>query len=148
MEQLSTEEINRFILEGFIKIDHAFSSALAEECRSILWTATGCDPDNAATWTKPVIRIGELGLEPFKRVANTAILLRVFDQLAGKGNWLPRETLGSFPIRFPSKSAAGDTGWHVDASFPGADAGNYFEWRINVHSRGSFADAFSFLRCF
>ena len=44
--------------------------------------------------------------------------------------------MGSFPIRFPGKFPADDTGWHVDASFPGADPMNYLEWRINVHSRG------------
>jgi hypothetical protein len=136
MEQLSSKEINRFIVDGYIKIEHAFSTELAEECRNILWKATGCDPDRPDTWTEPVIRIGELGLEPFKKAANTAILLRAFDQLAGTGNWLPRETLGSFPIRFPCNSSAGDTGWHVDASFPGTIASDYLQWRINVHSRG------------
>jgi hypothetical protein len=83
-----------------------------------------------------VVRIGELGLEPFKKAANTPLLLNAFDQLAGKGAWLPRSTLGSFPIRFPGKDNAPDTGWHVDASFPGADASNYLEWRINVYSKG------------
>jgi hypothetical protein len=136
MEQLSTEQINQFILDGFTKIEHAFSTKLAEECRKALWEATGCDPANAATWTQPVIRIAELGLEPFRRAANTALLHSAFDQLAGKGNWLPRETLGSFPIRFPSKLLAGDTGWHVDASFPGANPGDYLKWRINVNSKG------------
>ena len=29
-----------------------------------------------------------------------------------------------------------DTGWHVDASFPGANANDYLEWRINVNSKG------------
>jgi len=56
--------------------------------------------------------------------------------LSGKGNWLPRVTLGSFPIRFPCKKPATDTGWHVDASFPGEDANNYFEWRVNIYSKG------------
>jgi hypothetical protein len=63
-------------------------------------------------------------------------LYSAFDQLAGKGNWLPRATLGSFPIRFPAKEPATDTGWHVDASFPGEIPGNYLEWRINVNSKG------------
>src|SRR5688500_17028267 len=135
-EQLTTDEINRFILDGYIKIEHAFPTERAEECRNILWKITGCDPDNPATWTEPVIRIGELGMEPFKKAANTGVLHRAFDQLAGKGNWLRRETLGSFPIRFPGNFPAGDTGWHVDASFPGANPGNYMEWRINIHSRG------------
>ena len=136
MTHLSSEEINKFILDGFIKIEEAFPIEIADECRTILWKATGCDPGNPATWTQPVIRIGELDYEPFRKAANTPVLHRAFDQLAGPGNWLPRETMGSFPIRFPGKFPAGDTGWHVDASFPGADPMNYLEWRINVHSRG------------
>lgn len=136
MEQLSTDQINEFINNGFVKIESAFSTDIADKCRDILWKATQCDPENPDTWTQPVIRIGELGLDPFKAAANTAILLNAFDQLAGKGNWLPKETLGTFPIRFPSKESATDTGWHVDASFPGENASNYLEWRINVHSKG------------
>ena len=136
MEHLSTEQIDRFILEGFVMIENAFPTALAEQCRTILWKATGCDPNNAVTWTQPVVRIREIGLDPFRRAANTTVLHSTFDQLAGKDRWLPRETLGSFPIRFPSKVPAGDTGWHVDASFPGEDAGDYLKWRININSKG------------
>ncbi len=136
MEQLSTAQINQFIHEGFVEVDEAFAPEIAEECRAILWKATQCDPENPATWTQPVIRIGEMDLAPFRQAANMPVLHKAFDQLAGKDNWLPRTTLGSFPIRFPSKVPAGDTGWHVDASFPGKDAHNYLEWRVNIHSKG------------
>src|SRR5687767_8570293 len=136
MEQLSTEQINSFINDGFVKVEHAFSTEIADECREILWKATKCDPRNPASWTQPVIRIGELGLEPFRKAANTEILHNAFNQLVGKGNWLPRVTLGTFPIRFPGKESATDTGWHVDASFPGEDTDNYLEWRVNIKSKG------------
>jgi len=135
MEKLTTEQISSFINNGFLKIENAFSAEIAADCRAILWKATQCDPDNPETWTQPVIRIGELTLEPFRKAANSNILHNAFDQLVGKGNWLPRMSLGSFPIRFPSKEQANDTGWHVDASFAGEDASNYFEWRVNVHSK-------------
>jgi hypothetical protein len=135
MEELTKEQINSFINDGFVKIENAFSSEIAYECRTILWKATQCDPDNPESWTQPVIRIGELGFEPFKKAANTLILHNAFDQLVGKDNWLPRLTLGSFPIRFPSRVAANDTGWHVDASFADENINNYFEWRINVKSK-------------
>lgn len=135
MEKLTTEQITSFINKGFVKIENAFPTEIANDCRAILWKATQCDPNNPDSWTQPVIRIGELGLEPFKKAANTPILHNAFDQLVGKDNWLPRHTLGSFPIRFPSKEQANDTGWHVDASFAGEDANNYFEWRINIHSK-------------
>lgn len=136
MKGLTDTEINGFINDGFVKIENAFSTETADECRALLWKATPCDPNNPDTWTQPVIRIGELGQKPFQKAANTPILHQAFDQLVGKGNWLPRLTLGSFPIRFPSKVQAHDTGWHVDASFAGNDAINYFDWRVNVHSKG------------
>ncbi len=136
MNSLSPDQIDYFINNGFIKIDNAFSTEIAKDCVSLLWKETNCNPDNPATWTQPVVRVGELGYEPFVKAANTPILHSAFDQLVGKGNWIPRKTMGSFPIRFPSKEKANDTGWHVDASFPGNDASNYFEWRINIHSKG------------
>lgn len=86
-----------------------------------------CDPDNPASWTQPVIRIGELADEPFIKAANTPVLHRAFDQLVGKDVWLPRHTLGTFPICIPGKEQAKDTGWHVDASSPGDELNNYFE---------------------
>jgi len=32
--------------------------------------------------------------------------------------------------------ASGDTGWHVDASFPGDKPEDYMTWRINIRSKG------------
>ena len=136
MDQLTNSQVAHFTDEGFVRVNHAFPAPLADECRAILWKASQCDPNNPDTWVQPVIRIGEIGLEPFRKAANTTLLLNAFDQLAGKDNWLPRSTLGSFPIRFPGKEKAVDTGWHVDASFPGADANNYLDCRINIHSKG------------
>lgn len=136
MNELTASQLKAFIRDGFARIDQAFPPQLADACRLTLWSATGCDPNDRSTWTQPVIRIGELDLPPFVAVANTPILHTAFDQLVGKDRWIPRLSLGSFPIRFPSDQPAGDTGWHVDASFPGHDADNYLNWRINVHSKG------------
>jgi len=133
---LTAKQINDFVDHGFIRIEKAFPKDIADECRAILWKAMPCEPNDPKTWIHPVIRIGEMACEPFKDAANTEILHNAFDQLAGKGNWLPRQTLGTFPIRFPSSKPAGDTGWHVDASFPGKDVNNYFDWRTNIQSKG------------
>src|SRR5690606_5859160 len=69
---------------------------------------------------------------------NTPVLQAVFDQLVGQGCWVPRDSLGTFPVRFPTNRDTGDTGWHVDASFPGRDStpDDFLTWRINIHSRG------------
>jgi hypothetical protein len=136
MESLSKKQIDDFIEKGFIKIEEAFSTEIADNCRAILWKESKCDPNDPSSWTQPVVRIGERGDEPFKNAVNTELLHHAFDQLAGKGNWQPKETLGTFPVRFPCKEAAKDTGWHVDASFPGEEINDYFEWRINIRSKG------------
>jgi hypothetical protein len=135
-EKLDDVQIRQFINDGYIKLENAFPSELAEEARAILWKDTGCTPDDPATWTKPVIRLGYYTQEPFRKAANTPLLKAAFDQLVGEGRWVPCYSVGSFPVRFPSANDPGDTGWHVDASFPGEDAGNYFDYRINVKSKG------------
>ncbi|AXY74583.1 phytanoyl-CoA dioxygenase [Paraflavitalea soli] len=133
---LDSDQLEAFIHTGFIRINNAFSTTIAEKARQILWQDTGCDPNDPQTWTKPVVRLGMYTQEPFIQAANTAILHQAFDQLVGKERWVPCTSMGSFPIRFPSAVDPGDGGWHVDASFPGADPGNYFDWRINVRSKG------------
>ncbi|MGW2665765.1 phytanoyl-CoA dioxygenase family protein [Nocardia tengchongensis] len=134
---LTDAQIAAFIADGFVKIDGAFPAETAAAGRSILWAETGCDPDDPATWTQPVIRLWDHAEEPFARAVTAAPLLEAFDQLAGPGRWIPRRSLGSWPIRFPSPEPPGDAGWHVDVSFPGdAALDDYLSWRVNVFSRG------------
>ncbi|MCW2915796.1 MAG: hypothetical protein JWN52_3864 [Actinomycetia bacterium] len=134
---LTDDQVTRFIEDGFVKVEQAFSEEVAAECRAILWRDTGCDPDDPATWTKPVIWINGHAEEPFRAAANTPRLMAAFDRLVGPGRWAPRVGLGTFPIRFPSAVPPGDDGWHIDASFQGnADPGDYFNYRVNVASKG------------
>jgi hypothetical protein len=132
---LSHSELDQFVRSGFVRIDDAFPRDVADSARAILWRDTGCDPDDPATWTKPVIRLGLYGQEPFARAANTAVLHSAFDQLVGKRRWHPRMNLGTFPVRFPSIDDPGDTGWHIDVSF-GLENPDFLSWRANVTSRG------------
>ena len=129
---LDDAEVRRFIEDGFVRLDHAFPRELADEGRKILWRDTGCDPDDPSTWTKPVIRLGGYDHEPFRQAVNSPLLHVAFDQLVGSGRWLRRESLGTFPIRFPHPDDPGDAGWHADASF----AGEGGSWRLNVNSSG------------
>jgi len=141
LRALSDAQIRQFIHDGFVRIDRAFPRELADEGRAILWRDTGCDPDDRATWSRPVVRLGYYGQEPFRKAANTRLLHAAFDRLVGKGRWRPRPNLGSFPVRFPSPEDPGDAGWHVDVSFPGEDGDpneqhDFSAWRANVTSRG------------
>lgn len=137
-QTLAVEDVQQFITQGFVKIDNAFSREVADEGRAILWRETGCDPENPATWTRPVIRLGIHGEEPFRQAVNTPVLHQAFDRLVGPGRWLSRPNLGTFPVRFPSMVDPGDTGWHIDVSFAldGDDPNDFLGWRANVTSRG------------
>jgi hypothetical protein len=121
----------RFLRDGFVHVRQAFSRALAQECRDILWRDTGC-ADDPSSWVQPVIRLGDRAEEPFRRAANTAALHAAFDALVGRDRWVQRMSLGTFPIRFPSERDPGDAGWHADAGFYGDDG----SLRLNLHSRG------------
>lgn len=135
MSILSGAEVQQFIEKGFVKLSDAIPRNICEEVVSILWKDTGVDRNDRSTWTKPVIRLWDYSQEPFRIAANMPVLHQAFDQLVGKGNWLPRGSLGSFPVRFPVAGAPGDDGWHVDASYPGSDPSDIFTWRINVRSK-------------
>lgn len=137
MPTLSDAQIARFISDGFVRIDNAFPEPLAAEARAILWADTGLDPDDPGTWTKPVIRLGNYGQQPFRDAANTGLLHAAYDQLVGEGRWVPQNTLGTFPIRFPSPDDPGDAGWHVDVSFGWEEnPTDFMSWRANVTSKG------------
>jgi hypothetical protein len=138
---LSDAQIEQFIRDGFVKVERAFPRALADEGRTILWRDLPCDPNDPSTWTRPVIRLGCYGDEPFKSAVNSARLLAAFDQLVGRRRWKPRPNLGTFPVRFPHPDDPGDAGWHIDVSFPGPTGSwdeikDFSDWRANVTSRG------------
>jgi hypothetical protein len=134
---LTQEQREQFVREGFVRLDHAFPSELAAQARSILWRETGCDPEDRTTWRRPVVRVADCSQEPFHRAANTTALHAAFNALVGSGRWIPRKSLGGFAIRFPHRDDPGDTGWHVDASFPPPEpTDSYFDWRVNVRSKG------------
>ncbi len=133
---LSAAQVDSFIADGVVRIDNAFPSDLAAQCRAILWTLSGCAPDDPSTWTRPVVRLGDIHAAPFRAAANTPVLHQAFDQLVGAGRWQPRGSLGTFPLRFPAADDPGDAGWHVDMSFGWEETDDFLSWRVNVESRG------------
>ncbi len=133
---LTPTQLRQFVRDGFVKIEHAFSPDLAAAARARLWADCGCDPRDPLTWTQPVVRLGWYADAPFAEAANSPVLRRAFDQLVGEGAWLPRDSLGTFPVRFPSRVDPGDAGWHIDPGFGAPGATDFLDWRINVQTRG------------
>lgn len=132
---LTGADVESFIERGFVRLDEAFSRELAEQGRNELWAAMGLSPSEPERWTQPVVRLGGMHSPPFVSAANTPRLHAAYDALVGAGRWVAPKSLGTFPIRFPSTTAPGDDGWHIDVSF-GTETPDFMEWRANVTSRG------------
>ena len=113
-------DVERFVREGVFLLKGAVSREIADECRQLLWAATGCDEHEPTTWTKLVIRIEGRGDAPFAAAVNTERLRAAFDQLAGRDRWVPRNGIETFPIRFPVREPPDDDGWHIEST--GANA--------------------------
>ncbi|HEX6426063.1 MAG TPA: hypothetical protein VF008_00205 [Niastella sp.] len=134
--KLSSSAIEQFIHEGFVRIENAFSAATAAAARDILWKDIPFNRADPNTWTAPVVRLGMYTQSSFITSVNSPALHDIFNQLIGIDKWIPCQSVGTFPVRFPAHEQPKDTGKHVDVSFSGTDPSNYFEWRANVRSKG------------
>lgn len=89
--------VERFVEDGFVRIEGAFPPRVAEDGARLLWKETGYDPDDPGTWEDPVRWVSSMAQGPFAAAANSPVLHRAFDLLVGERRWLPRYALGSFP---------------------------------------------------
>lgn len=133
--RLDDDAVEQFIRDGYLRLDDAFPPALADAARAVLWHDTGCDEGDPSTWREPVIRLDQYAHPPFQAILQSERLHHALDRLVGVGRWLPPRSIGTFPVRFPSPSDPGDTGWHIDVSF-GFDDPDFLAWRANICSRG------------
>lgn len=139
---LTASEIEGFISDGYVRIEGAFSRDLADAALKILWRDSGCDPCDPKTWKNPVVRLGGYPDPPFVAAANTPALQEAYDQLVGPRRWIAQKWLGTIPIRFPARKNPGDTGWHIDVSFPdplkpqAGELADYATWRANIRCQG------------
>ncbi|EQD54315.1 hypothetical protein B2A_06046, partial [mine drainage metagenome] len=121
VDPLTDADVESFVRDGVVPLREAFPRPVADECRRLLWEATGCAADDLSTWTRPVIRIDGRGDPPFTTAITAPRLCAALDQVAGPGRWVPRTGIGTFPIRFPLDVPPGDDGWHIESTGPGPD---------------------------
>jgi hypothetical protein len=130
---LTDEDCERFVHEGFVVLRAAVPRDLIERCVEDLqpgFIATGVDPANPGSWSKPVVRLYTPITQSFIDASSPPKLHAAYDRLLGENRWLEPDRLGgTVPVRFPSEGDPGDAGWHIDNSFF-ADG----EWRVNVFS--------------
>ncbi|HEY9265669.1 MAG TPA: phytanoyl-CoA dioxygenase family protein [Mycobacterium sp.] len=115
-------DVEAFLTDGFVKIEHAAPRAAADAARTLLWRQLGVSADDPASWTQPVMWTSDLtGAGPFGELARSPRLAEALDAVCGVGRWQPRGSLGNIPVRFPVAPPADDRGWHIDLNTPRPD---------------------------
>ncbi|MEV1076648.1 hypothetical protein AB0I98_00060 [Streptomyces sp. NPDC050211] len=104
--------VERFLEDGFVKIEGAFPPRVAEHCARLLWRETGYDPEDPGTWKDPVHWVYDMAQGPFAAAANSPALHEAFDLLVGEDRWQSRYSLGTFPLRFPHEEEPDDGPGH------------------------------------
>lgn len=128
---LEPEQIERFVEDGFVRIDNRSAARTSARAASHLLELAGIDAGDPAAWTTPVVRVEGSSHPAVVATLDTDEVREATDQLVGAGRWERRTGYGTFPIRFPSAVDPGDAGWHIDGSF-GAPP----HYQVNLQSRG------------
>lgn len=127
--------VESFKRDGFVAVREAFGGESLRQCAAAIEKELlegGVDPRDAATWTKPVVRINCPDGPAFKAAGGSPKLHAAYNALLGQDGWETRQGVGgTVPVRFPSAVDPGDAGWHIDGSYDVSG-----EWWVNIHSRG------------
>lgn len=119
---MSVVDVNRFVVEGFAKLEAAVPRSVGDAARALVWEQIGLSPDDPSGWRQAVVWAADMtGQGPFGELMRSPRLRQALDEIAGPGGWVPRGSLGNMPIRFPVAPPADDRGWHIDASVAKAD---------------------------
>ncbi|GAB2619571.1 phytanoyl-CoA dioxygenase [Paractinoplanes abujensis] len=124
-------DIDRFVRDGFVKIEQAVPAAVVDDCARLLWERIDAERDDPRTWTKPVEWVGTMAQPPFAAAMNVPVLVEAIDAVAGPGRWQPRNEMGAFPLRFPHTEEPDDAGWHIEGAYMPPGETSYW---TNVHS--------------
>lgn len=126
---LDDAALDRFARDGYLVIPGAVPDDVVAACGRDVDAAlrdAGVDPDDPATWTRPVVRLDCPLTRPFVDAARQPVLWEAYDALLGPGRWVePAIVGGTIPVRFPHPDDPGDAGWHLDGGFAGPD-GHYW----------------------
>jgi hypothetical protein len=114
---MSVVDIDRFVADGFVKLEAAVPSDVGDAARAALWQQIGLSPQDPTGWKEPVVWASDLtGKGPFGDIMRSTRLAGALDDVCGTGGWTPRGALGTVPVRFPRLPPAEDRGWHIDAN--------------------------------
>ena len=84
-------DIDAFQRDGFVKVEQAVPTEIADAARNLLWRQIGLSPDEPKSWTQPVAWAADMtGSGPFGASAGSAVPSGALDSLCGTGGWHAR----------------------------------------------------------
>jgi hypothetical protein len=114
---MSVIDVERFVADGFVKLEAAVPREVGDAARALLWQKIGLSPADPAGWKEAVVWASDLtGEGPLGEIIRSPRLAEALDELCGAGGWSRRGALGTVPIRFPHLPPAEDRGWHIDSN--------------------------------
>ncbi len=129
---LEVDEIQAFVERGYVRLEGAIDGDVVAACRALVddQLAVPAGPP----WPEPVVRGLALG-SAIEAAARSQRLVDAVGALLDGEDWEVRSNLGLFVVRYPSETDPGDTGWHIDGSFPGPSTDDLTGWYVNSRSR-------------
>ena len=117
-KQLTAEEVQRFIEQGYLVVRGVFSRELAEQIIPMVWAELDADPNDSSIWTSPMVLLKKVLENPPCPQIHTERYLGAVDDLCGPGQWEATMGVGHWPILLsgfakPPWRPPTD-GWHVD----------------------------------
>ncbi len=135
---LSEADVVHFQERGYVRVEEAFSPALALRAQEDLWgplAERGVQKNVLATWTKPMVSIQETFDTPAFRACKTQRLKDAVEDLVGEGRWRTRDTQdgwGWWPVNFALGADrpwdVPENGWHWD--------GQHFRHYVSAPDQG------------
>ncbi|WP_308639833.1 phytanoyl-CoA dioxygenase family protein [Paenibacillus silvisoli] len=128
---LTTEQVEQFMVKGYVQIKGAFPRDLALEAQSFLWgkleEIAGVKRDDPSTWVEPMVSIRENYRDASFDACNTARFADAIEDLTGAGRTVQRFVAGEtdrlpgwgwWPVNFAAGKgepwAVPTVGWHWD----------------------------------
>ena len=82
---LTSRQVQNFIDDGFVRIENAFSTSLAKQCRDELWADIGLSPDRPENWIQPVVRVASKAAEQQAGVGSAEAAVEVHGHFHRRG---------------------------------------------------------------
>ncbi len=135
MSTLSSNQIDRFIEQGFCFLEGAFTAAQAAAARACVWdrmaAKRGIIEDDPSTWP-PAYDIEEHLATPEVHACFTDRLAVAIEALLGPGRWWGERRWGLWPVNFHFGTnepyRIPEFGWHID--------GNWFRHTLDCPKQG------------